>query len=179
MKEAITSLLLRLTPWYKQDLPTDPEPPDIFEQYFGRVGKRFQRFRVFEDEKFKDKESEFGRLIHEAQERFEDWGPTQITSIHGDPNPENVFWDGNKVTLIDPKDWKRGDYIFDMAKIGHYFRVTAQIERGLPKDKAAELEKHLCERVNDMDIEKKEETAHGSVRTCGSLLPHWHCPNAS
>lgn len=44
-----------------------------------------------------------------------------------------------------------------MAKIGHYFRVTAQIERGLPKDKAAELEKHLRERVNNMDIGIEQE----------------------
>jgi hypothetical protein len=57
------------------------------------------------------------------------------TWVHGDPNPENALWstgaDGGLVfRLLDPKDWWTGDYLFDVAKLGHYVALTSPLESG-------------------------------------------------
>jgi hypothetical protein len=59
--------------------------------------------------------------------------PPFVTVVHGDPNPGNILVkrDGDQITdvkFIDLKDWKYGDYIFDIAKILHYLLHTGPIE---------------------------------------------------
>ncbi len=56
-----------------------------------------------------------------------------VTVVHGDPNPGNILVrrDDGKVTdvkFIDVKDWKTGDYLFDIAKLGHFLLETGPIE---------------------------------------------------
>lgn len=55
--------------------------------------------------------------------------------VHGDPNPENLLvgeigTESAEIRIIDLKDWWRGDWAFDLAKIGHYLLVTAPVENG-------------------------------------------------
>lgn len=69
------------------------------------------------------------RLLHDVRPSFGTW-------VHGDPNPENALWskgsDGDvNFRLLDPKDWWTGDYLFDVAKLGHYAVITAPTEAGL------------------------------------------------
>ena len=78
-------------------------------------------------------ESGWGPLLDRAQERLGTVAPPFSTFVHGDPNPENILWGAVeeselRVRLIDPKDWGKGDYLFDAAKIGHYLRVTSPVE---------------------------------------------------
>jgi hypothetical protein len=59
--------------------------------------------------------------------------PPFVTVVHGDPNPGNILVkrDGDQVAdvkFIDLKDWKYGDYIFDIAKILHFLLHTGPIE---------------------------------------------------
>lgn len=59
--------------------------------------------------------------------------PGFTTVVHGDPNPGNILlrrtddqpW---QVKLIDPKAWGTGDYLFDLAKISHFFIGTGPVE---------------------------------------------------
>ena len=55
------------------------------------------------------------------------------TIVHGDPNPGNLMLRTShssvEVKLIDPKDWGRGDYLFDIAKITHFLDATGPIEK--------------------------------------------------
>lgn len=67
-------------------------------------------------------------LLHEVKPGFGTW-------VHGDPNPENALWTrlpggGVSYRLLDPKDWWTGDYLFDVAKLGHYAVITAPTEAG-------------------------------------------------
>lgn len=59
--------------------------------------------------------------------------PRFATVAHGDPNPGNVMLrtgpSSIDVKLIDPKDWREGDYLFDIAKITHFLEGTGPIEK--------------------------------------------------
>jgi Phosphotransferase enzyme family len=78
----------------------------------------------------------WGNALAAASDRLPEVRPGFGTWVHGDPNPENVLW-SRKATgtfeyrLLDPKDWWTGDYLFDVAKLGHYVVVTAPCEAGL------------------------------------------------
>ena len=72
-------------------------------------------------------------VLARASERLSAVAPPFGTFVHGDPNPENVLvrrhGDGRlEFRLIDPKDWWTGDYLFDVAKLGHYIMVTSPVE---------------------------------------------------
>jgi aminoglycoside phosphotransferase (APT) family kinase protein len=59
--------------------------------------------------------------------------PPFVTVVHGDPNPGNILikHEGGQISdvkFIDLKDWKYGDYIFDIAKILHFLLHTGPIE---------------------------------------------------
>lgn len=80
----------------------------------------------------------WGSLLARARERVTELAPAFGTFVHGDPNPENVLWRGEPggdcvVRLIDPKEWWTGDYIFDVANVGHYLRVTGPVEQLEPQ----------------------------------------------
>lgn len=69
-----------------------------------------------------------GTALSTAKPGFGTW-------VHGDPNPENTLWKtglgGDFVfRMLDPKDWWTGDYLFDVAKLGHYTVVTSAMEAG-------------------------------------------------
>lgn len=55
------------------------------------------------------------------------------TITHGDPNPGNIMLRTDsssiEIKLIDPKDWQRGDYLFDIAKITHFLEGTGPVEK--------------------------------------------------
>lgn len=59
--------------------------------------------------------------------------PPFMTVAHGDPNPGNLMLrshpSGTEVKLIDPKEWQTGDYLFDIAKLTHFFEATGPIEQ--------------------------------------------------
>lgn len=72
-------------------------------------------------------------LLKEAEALLATCLPTFGTFVHGDPNPENILYkeqDGQlQFKLIDPKAWYVGDYLFDVAKLTHYLRLTGPVER--------------------------------------------------
>lgn len=75
-------------------------------------------------------------------------------------------WDGGlRVRLIDPKDWGRGDYLFDAAKMGHYLRVTSRVE-----DRHGDRYE-LAVAVNLLGIvgPRSERAAHGGPATDSTL----------
>ena len=177
IKDALDALLMALAPWYwagtsqernacysrvrpdfeKEDskycFPEDVGISDkaqlpLWYHYFGRVIQRFKDgFWDSVPRGLVPTQGQVEDAIGKAAGRFDDWCPGFTTPIHGDPNPENVFWDGQRIALIDPKDWEFGDYIFDMGKIGHYLRVTARVERCLDDTLAKELEDHLQQKI--------------------------------
>lgn len=76
------------------------------------------------------------------------------TVVHGDPNPGNLLVRANhsavEVKLIDPKDWGRGDYLFDIAKITHFLEATGPIEKPLPGAKLT-LNRQALEESDTLD----------------------------
>lgn len=120
--------------------------PNIVEDYFVRADDRLGRavelgllparnvaLSIRTDEGTLQIADGWGPLLDRARDRLDDVAPPFSTFVHGDPNPENILWgptkDGDpRVRLIDPKDWGKGDYLFDAAKIGHYLRVTSPVE---------------------------------------------------
>lgn len=124
--------------------------PNVVEDYFVRAEDRLGRavelgllpardvpISIRADDLALDIGTGWGPLLDSARERLQSVAPPFSTFVHGDPNPENILWgrseDGAvRVRLIDPKDWGRGDYLFDAAKIGHYLRVTSPVEAASP-----------------------------------------------
>jgi len=56
-----------------------------------------------------------------------------VTVVHGDPNPGNILLKCNNgavqdIKFIDLKDWRHGDYIFDLAKLTHFLMYTGPLE---------------------------------------------------
>lgn len=120
--------------------------PNIVEDYFVRAESRLERaveldllpardqpLSIRTDGTTSEIDSGWGPLLDGARERLGYLAPPFSTFVHGDPNPENILWraaddGGLRVRLIDPKDWGKGDYLFDAAKIGHYLRVTSPVE---------------------------------------------------
>jgi hypothetical protein len=75
-----------------------------------------------------------------------------VTVVHGDPNPGNILVrrDGGQVVdikFIDVKDWKTGDYLFDIAKLGHFLLQTGPIE-----DLKRATVRSLVETENELSI---------------------------
>ena len=58
--------------------------------------------------------------------------PAFSTVVHGDPNPGNFMLKLDSphvlIKLIDPKDWGRGDYLLDLAKLSHFLQVIGPVE---------------------------------------------------
>lgn len=59
--------------------------------------------------------------------------PGFTTVVHGDPNPGNILLrhaedESWQIKLIDPKAWGVGDYLFDLAKLAHFFIGTGPVE---------------------------------------------------
>jgi thiamine kinase-like enzyme len=117
--------------------------PDVIGDYIGRVQERFAhsadipephrplRIEAAPNSAI-DISTGWGQLLERAAARVAELAPPFGTFVHGDPNPENILWretDPLEIRLIDPKDWWIGDPLFDIAKIGHYLRVTAPVEQ--------------------------------------------------
>jgi Phosphotransferase enzyme family len=121
--------------------------PSIVEDYIGRVQERFSEalkeglipaadapLCIEAGEEQVKIPGGWGPLLEQAGEQVAALAPAFGTFVHGDPNPENILWrkdgDGDVVVrLIDPKEWWTGDYLFDVAKVGHYLRVTGPVEQ--------------------------------------------------
>jgi hypothetical protein len=73
-------------------------------------------------------------LLERAAAYADGLRPPFSAVVHGDPNPENLLVgrieSAAEIRIIDLKDWWRGDWVFDLAKIGHYLLVTAAVENG-------------------------------------------------
>jgi aminoglycoside phosphotransferase (APT) family kinase protein len=73
-------------------------------------------------------------LLASARDAANNIGPGFTTWVFGDPNPDNILiraeGEGYDIKLIDPKEWERGDYLFDVAKMGHCLRTTLPVEAG-------------------------------------------------
>ena len=124
--------------------------PNVVEDYFGRADARLSaaaklgllpsrgtRFSIRSDTDTFEFDNGWGPVLDEARARLLRVAPSFSTFVHGDPNPENILWELGedeqiRIRLIDPKDWRNGDYVFDAAKIGHYLRVTSPVEEDPP-----------------------------------------------
>jgi serine/threonine protein kinase len=68
------------------------------------------------------------------EEKLQSIAAPFVTVVHGDPNPGNILIkrSGDKirdVKFIDVKDWKYGDYLFDLAKLAHFLLHTGPLEQ--------------------------------------------------
>ena len=122
--------------------------PQLWEDYFGRAELRIldaaargnlpeacEPVTLALDGSALDLPGGWGPLLISARQRLQSVAPAFGTWVHGDPNPENALWspgtDGRlRFRLLDPKDWWTGDYLFDVAKLGHYAGVTLAAEAG-------------------------------------------------
>src|ERR1700678_3422210 len=73
-----------------------------------------------------------GRM-RELEQELQSLAPPFMTVVHGDPNPGNILVRRagpliRDVKFIDLKDWKYGDYLFDIAKLTHFLLYTGPIE---------------------------------------------------
>jgi Phosphotransferase enzyme family len=132
--------------------------PSIVEDYIGRVQERFREalkeglipaadapLCIETGEERVEIPDGWGPLLERAGKRVAALAPAFGTFVHGDPNPENILWRENKdgevvVRLIDPKEWWTGDYLFDVAKVGHYLRVTGPVEQHKPPASCKEID---------------------------------------
>ena len=77
--------------------------------------------------------------------KIDSLAPPFTTFVHGDPNPENVLAaidpKGVMLRFIDVKEWRDGDYLFDIAKFVHYLVVTGPVERMKLADGTVKAEK--------------------------------------
>src|ERR1700722_3346035 len=72
-------------------------------------------------------------LIRKREQALQSLAPPFMTVVHGDPNPGNILVKRSgpairEVKFIDLKDWKYGDYLFDIAKLSHFLLYTGPIE---------------------------------------------------
>lgn len=72
-------------------------------------------------------------LMREREQKLQQLSPPFVAVVHGDPNPGNILVkrDGDRIAdikFIDLKDWKYGDYLFDIAKISHFLLHTGPVE---------------------------------------------------
>jgi len=72
-------------------------------------------------------------LIRTREQKLQCLAPPFMTVVHGDPNPGNVLVKRSgpairDVKFIDLKDWKYGDYLFDIAKLSHFLLFTGPLE---------------------------------------------------
>lgn len=120
--------------------------PNVSEDYFERAEQRLMTaaskgllpkpnspLRIDAGDTTVDIKGGWGHALRQAGKYLQTVAPAFSTFVHGDPNPENILWrediDGAvSFRLIDPKHWRTGDYLWDIAKIGHYLRVTAPVE---------------------------------------------------
>lgn len=77
--------------------------------------------------------TEYVKAIDDHATAVEALAPPFVTFVHGDPNPENVIIRITTaevdVKFIDVKEWRDGDYMFDITKFLHYLEVTAPAEK--------------------------------------------------
>ena len=119
--------------------------PNVAEDYFARAGRRLasaaadgllprpEDYLVFVDQTGDRFESQgWGAELRWATTALARVAPPFGTFVHGDPNPENVLVDRRfgdaTFRLLDPKNWWVGDYLFDVAKLMHYTRITGPAE---------------------------------------------------
>lgn len=75
--------------------------------------------------------SESLEMLHREQMALQSIAAPFVTVVHGDPNPGNILLRRNgdpDVKFIDVKDWRTGDYLFDIAKLTHFLLHTGPIE---------------------------------------------------
>lgn len=76
---------------------------------------------------------EYLKVLRNRESVLQGLAPPFVTVVHGDPNPGNILVrrDGGRiedVKFIDVKDWKYGDYLFDIAKLSHFLLHTGPVE---------------------------------------------------
>ena len=118
--------------------------PNIGHLYLGRIKERLNAARSLSTE-FRDLSvgavtvngREYAPLDSYYDEVMKHLTSLEVgftTYVHGDVHPENVLvrFDATggieSLKFIDPKDWREGDYIFDIGKLCHYMAVTAAAE---------------------------------------------------
>lgn len=116
--------------------------PNIAEDYVSRIEPRLRRaaehepllgagrpVRVIRGGQALELGS-WPEVLERARDAAAGCAPQFSTFIHGDLNPENIMVRAFGLKLIDWKDYWTGDYLLDVAKIGHYLRVQAPVEAG-------------------------------------------------
>ena len=108
-----------------------------------------------------------------------------VTVVHGDPNPGNILIRRSgdairDVKFIDVKDWKYGDYLFDIAKLAHFLLHTGPIEelQGFENDSVEISGQTACFRFRRIPFPHQRAAAAGIERRTAELAaelidPHW------
>lgn len=118
--------------------------PGVSETYLGRITSRLEEASGHDAEFAAivgmpltvngvryDQPTVYVRRIEDMIHRF---SVGFSTFVHGDSHPENILVRGDRpvdrpeVRFIDPKEWRAGDYLFDIGKLRHYIEVTGPAE---------------------------------------------------
>jgi len=72
-------------------------------------------------------------VIKQHEQEFQSLAAPFVTVVHGDSNPGNILVRRSgdairDIKFIDLKDWKYGDYLFDIAKLSHFLLHTGPLE---------------------------------------------------
>lgn len=115
-------------------------------------------------------------LLKQAEELLVTCLPTFGTFVHGDPNPENILYKEQneqfQFKLIDPKAWYIGDYLFDVAKLTHYLRLTEPVERQRLKVEGAEIEGTFMIDYDEVPLRGHESVERVLLRLVRSFAEH-------
>ena len=117
--------------------------PSLWTDYYERIKERLTKTAAYDDRFASRRLTVQGiqlkpwRQYLDILERHFDYlkkiTPEFSTVTHGDPNPGNVMLrtttQSVELKLIDPKEWMTGDYLFDIAKLTHFFEGTGPVEK--------------------------------------------------
>jgi len=117
--------------------------PNLYTDYVGRIESRLDEASTI-DTAFASMPIEINgadllpwkEYLDSIQGRklaLQSLAPPFVTVVHGDPNPGNVRVNDSggtvEIKFIDVKEWGRGDYLFDVAKVAHYLAATGLVEK--------------------------------------------------
>lgn len=146
-RQLIAAVLEQLLPVYRQSRDFNSRTSLDGDAYLGRIEGRLKQAVEFfpgfslpvrvNGESLQPWQT-YVREIRAQRARVEALFPAFETAVHGDSHPGNIMLRlrGHpaqglipEIRLIDPKGWKQGDYVFDLAKLAHYLEVTGPLER--------------------------------------------------
>ena len=144
--------------------------PSLEEDYVGRIRARLEEAAGL-DARFESRPlsingisyrpwRDYLSLIAEQGDFIRSIAPPFGTVAHGDPNPGNIMLraslSGVEIKLIDPKEWRTGDYLFDLVKLTHFLEGTGPVEKPLGNPPSHRWEESEGDAALAYDLDRPE-----------------------